>query len=94
VAKIKQVAQLPAGVVRVLCEGLYRARAREIGVQDGYFYAVADEIAAAEAEATETTEATEADAESTENEATENAAETTEPAPTESAPTDAATPAP
>ena len=45
VAKIKQVAQLPAGVVRVLCEGLYRARAREIGVQDGYFYAVADEIA-------------------------------------------------
>ena len=44
VAKIKQVAQLPGGVVRVLCEGLYRARGREIGVQDGYFYAVADEI--------------------------------------------------
>ena len=44
VAKIKQVAQLPAGVVRVLCECLYRARGREIGVQDGHFFAVADEI--------------------------------------------------
>lgn len=44
VAKIKQVAQLPGGVVRVLCENLYRAQAREIGVEDGYFYAVADEI--------------------------------------------------
>ena len=44
VAKIKQMAQLPAGVVRVLCEGLYRAKAREITVQDGHFSAVAEEI--------------------------------------------------
>ena len=44
VAKIKQVAQLPAGVVRVVCEGLYRARAREIGIDSGYFYAVCDEM--------------------------------------------------
>ncbi len=44
VAKIKQVAQLPGGVVRVVCEGLYRARAREIGMESGYFYAVCDEL--------------------------------------------------
>ena len=44
VAKIKQMAQLPAGVVRVLCEGLYRAKAREITVEDGHFSAVAEEI--------------------------------------------------
>ncbi|MBQ8342805.1 MAG: LON peptidase substrate-binding domain-containing protein, partial [Clostridia bacterium] len=28
VARIKQVAQLTGGVIRVLCEGLYRAKAR------------------------------------------------------------------
>lgn len=44
VAKIKQIAQLPAGVIRVLCEGLYRAKARDIGIENGYFYAVADEL--------------------------------------------------
>jgi len=44
VAKIKQMSQLPGGVVRVLCEGLYRAVAREIGVEGGYFYAVCDEL--------------------------------------------------
>ena len=44
VARIKQVAQLPGGVVRVACEGLYRARAREIGVESGYFFAVCDEL--------------------------------------------------
>ena len=44
VARIKQTAQLPAGVVRVLCEGLYRAKAREITVENGYFSAVAEEI--------------------------------------------------
>ena len=44
VAKIKQTAQLPAGAVRVLCEGLYRAKAREIVVEDGHFCAVAEEI--------------------------------------------------
>ena len=44
VAKIKQMAQLPGGVVRVVCEVLYRAKARKIGVEDGYFYAVCDEV--------------------------------------------------
>lgn len=44
VARIKQVAQLPGGIVRVVCEGLYRARAREFGSEDGYFYAVCDEL--------------------------------------------------
>ena len=42
VAKIKQVAQLTGGVIRVLCEGLYRAHARVIAMESGYFYAVAD----------------------------------------------------
>ena len=36
VAKIKQIAQLSGGVVRVLCEGLYRAKARKIGIESGY----------------------------------------------------------
>ena len=46
VARVKQVAQLSGGVVRVLCEGLYRAKARSISVNDsdGCFYGVADEI--------------------------------------------------
>ncbi len=44
VAKIKQVAQLTGGGIRVLCEGLYRARARAVSFDEdgGYFYAVAD----------------------------------------------------
>ncbi len=46
VARIKQVAQLSGGAIRVLCEGLYRARARRIAMEEngGYYYAVADEI--------------------------------------------------
>ena len=44
VAKIKQIAQLTGGVIRVLCEGLYRARARSIGFENEYFYAVCDEL--------------------------------------------------
>ncbi|MBO5412273.1 MAG: endopeptidase La [Clostridia bacterium] len=46
VARIKQVAQLAGGAMRVLCEGLYRARARRITMDEngGYYYAVADEI--------------------------------------------------
>ena len=44
VAKIKQMSQLPGGAMRVLCEGLYRARVREIGIESGYFYAVCDEM--------------------------------------------------
>ncbi len=46
VARVKQVSQLSGGVVRVVCEGLYRARARVISVNsgDGCFYGVADEL--------------------------------------------------
>ena len=44
VAKIKQIAQLTGGAIRVLCEGLYRAHARVISMESGYFYAVADPI--------------------------------------------------
>ena len=44
VAKIKQIAQLTGGAIRVLCECLYRARARVISMESGYFYAVADPI--------------------------------------------------
>ena len=45
VARIKQVAQLSGGALRVVCEGLYRAKARAIQMETdgGYFYAVADE---------------------------------------------------
>lgn len=46
VARIKQVAQLSGGAIRVLCEGLYRAKARVISHNetDDCFYGVADEI--------------------------------------------------
>lgn len=46
VAKIKQVAQLTGGAIRVVCEGLYRAKARVVSVNesDGCFYGVADEL--------------------------------------------------
>ena len=46
VAKIKQVAQLTGGVIRVLCEGLYRAKARGVNFdhEGGYMYAVCDPI--------------------------------------------------
>ena len=46
VAKIKQVAQLTGGVIRVLCEGLYRAKARVISFdeEDGCFFGVADPL--------------------------------------------------
>ncbi len=46
VARIKQVAQLSGGVIRVLCEGLYRAKARVISLNesDGCFYGVAEEL--------------------------------------------------
>ncbi|MBQ8684648.1 MAG: endopeptidase La [Clostridia bacterium] len=44
VARIKQISRIPGGAVRVVCEGLYRARAREIGADEGYFCAVADEM--------------------------------------------------
>lgn len=46
VAKIKQIAQLSGGAIRVVCEGLYRARARAINFDSdgGYYYSVADEM--------------------------------------------------
>lgn len=45
VAKVKQVAQLAGGAIRVLCEVLYRAKARVVSEnQDGCFYGVADKI--------------------------------------------------
>lgn len=45
VARIKQVAQLTGGVIRVLCEGLFRAKARRIELDESnYYYAVADEL--------------------------------------------------
>lgn len=46
VARIKQVSQLPGGTIRVVAEGQYRARARAIRFESGYYYAVADEIKA------------------------------------------------
>ena len=44
VAQIKQAVRLPGGVLRVSCEGLYRAKAREIKLVGGHFSAVCDEI--------------------------------------------------
>ena len=46
VAKVKQVAQLTGGAIRVICEGLYRAKARVISQSetDGCFYGVADPL--------------------------------------------------
>ena len=53
VAKVKQVAQLTGGAIRVLCEGLYRAKARVISVSetDGCFYGVADPLSVKHADA-------------------------------------------
>ncbi len=44
VAKIKQIAQLTGGAARVLCEVLYRAKARVVRFEDGFFSAVCDPI--------------------------------------------------
>ncbi len=44
VARIKQVAQLPGGAMRVVCEGLYRAKARTLSFEEGYFSAVSEPI--------------------------------------------------
>jgi ATP-dependent Lon protease len=42
---VKQVTQLPGGTMRVVTEGIYRARARSVEYDEsGYFYAVTDEI--------------------------------------------------
>ncbi len=45
VAKIKQLAQLPSGVLRVICEGLYPAKARTVTMENGCFTAVCDPLA-------------------------------------------------
>ncbi len=44
VAKIKQISQLPSGVMRVACEVLYRAKARVISLVGGCFTAVCDPL--------------------------------------------------
>ncbi len=44
VVKIKQVVQLSGGAMRVLCEGLYRAKARALSFDGGCFNAVCDPI--------------------------------------------------
>ena len=44
VAKIKQVVQVTNGIVRVLCEGLYRAKTKAVSVENGCFFAHVDEI--------------------------------------------------
>ncbi len=44
VVKIKQIAQLSGGAMRVVCEGLYRAKARVISFAEGYFSAVSDPL--------------------------------------------------
>lgn len=44
VAKIRSVTLLSNGTKRLVIEGLYRAEARNINFESGYFYSVADEI--------------------------------------------------
>ncbi len=44
VAKIKQIAQLPGGAMRVVCEGLYRAKARTLSFEGGHFSAVSEPV--------------------------------------------------
>ena len=44
VAKVRQSTKMPGGAMRVIAEGLYRAKARSIGFESGYYYAVTDEI--------------------------------------------------
>lgn len=44
VAVIRQTTKLPGDRIRVYAEALYRGRAREIKVENGYFYAVIDPV--------------------------------------------------
>jgi ATP-dependent Lon protease/RNA polymerase subunit RPABC4/transcription elongation factor Spt4 len=44
VAKIRTSTKLPGGSMRIFAEGLYRAKARNIGFEGGYYYAVTDEL--------------------------------------------------
>ncbi len=50
VAKIKQIVQLAGGAMRVVCEGLYRAKARRVNAEGGCFTAVCDQIVSAHGE--------------------------------------------
>lgn len=52
VARIRQTTRLPADRVRVFAEGLFRARARGYRVENGYIYAVTDEIRTVHGDAT------------------------------------------
>ncbi len=52
VARIKQSTRLSSGRVRVTVEGLYRARARDFRIEEGYVYAVVDEIKTIHGDAT------------------------------------------
>ena len=44
VAKVRQSSKLPGGVMRVLVDGLYTAKARGFSSEEGYFFAVVDEL--------------------------------------------------
>ncbi len=50
VAKIKQIVQLTGGAMRVMCEGLYRAKARTLSFNEGCFMAVCDPLPPIEGE--------------------------------------------
>ncbi len=50
VAKIKQIVQLPGGAMRVLCDGLYRAKARTVSLSGGCFTAVCDPLPSVQGE--------------------------------------------
>lgn len=52
VAKVCATTKLPGGNLRILAEGLYRAKARSIGFEVGYYYAVTDEILPVHGDAT------------------------------------------
>ena len=51
VAKIRTVAQLPGGVVRVACDGLYRAKAREIKLDGDCLQTVCDALSSTHGDA-------------------------------------------
>ncbi len=44
VAKIKQILELTGGAMRVVCQGLYRAKARVLSFENGSFTAVCDPV--------------------------------------------------
>ncbi len=50
VAKIEQIVQLAGGAMRVLCKGLYRAKARVLSTDEGFFTAVCDSLPPIEGE--------------------------------------------